>query len=90
MVSNHFGKWSFDYYPTDGIIKGSLNSIFVHGPVLRISIYKGLRLTCCKAALLNFLCRHACSLCDVGSSLGGRYLSCPCVSLIACHYTGYQ
>lgn len=41
-ISNHFGKWSFDYYPADAIRKRSLNSVFAHIPVLRISVYKGL------------------------------------------------
>lgn len=41
-ISNHFGKWSFDYYPADAIRKRSLNSIFVHIRVLSISVYKGL------------------------------------------------
>lgn len=42
MISNHFGKWSFDYYPADAIRKRSLNSIFVHICVLRISVCKDL------------------------------------------------
>lgn len=80
-ISNHFGEWSFDYHPADKIRKRSLNFIFVHISVLRVSMYKGFLFICGEGALLNLLCRKVCLLCDTGSALGIRNLSCPCAFL---------